>query len=1584
MSAPAPPTNLVAVPTPGGSAITLSFTASTDPLVVSYTIYALPNINPVTVEASDPVNITGLTNGVAYTFFMTATDLLGSTSPFSTNSNTVIPGDVPDPPTNVFATVNSADGSVNVSFIPANDGGYPISVFTCTAIPDPNYGGQAPQSSSSGITINMTGLTNGLLYTFSVTATNAIGISDVSVGSNQVLTLPDPPTNVIATAGDSSAILNFTPPQNLSYSFGLYTVQIIPSAGVPFSTTFDGTLTTYEVTGLINGLTYTFEISASNDSGNSQFSNPSNNVIPIGIPSAPRAFTAIRGNRTAVLTWQPPLNNGGIPINSYTLSVVQNTTTVYIIASTVNTFTLNGLTNGLLYTLTLTATNGVLISSPVTTSVTPSTFPQPPTINSVAAANQLVIVSYTPPADNGGTAITQYTASATAGLSVVTASQFNMSVNSITIPGLVNGTSYTIKLYAKNIVGNSEIAEYPTAVIPVSIPNAPTNVTATQIASQNVRISWTPPTYTGGSPLSSYEVEYLVQSIPVIISVSAQTTATTILGLQNGTQYTFTVYAFNTALPTTRSLPSIPVSIIPTGPSDPPTDVTILRSGTEGALSITLVPPLFTGGADIVSYTVYAYNCDSIGTPGSLAHTFEGVQNEEILTGYTFTNGNFYCFTAVTVNSSPFGQPAAASVQTAAIQAGTIPLAPTLTVTPTPPDGNLFIQLAYNSNGGIPIIGFSGYLSNATYFGPFSSYTPESPFIGLSGLSNGTTYYATAYVTNAVGDSLYSSNVIGIPSRVPDAPSVGSAVAGHNRVSVSLTPNGDGGAPITSYTAIAYFSGNPPTATGITATAIGPPIVVTGLTNGVFYTFTVTASNLQGNSAESGFSLSVKPFITVPDAPIMGIVLPQPSGAVLTFTPPYDDGGTPITSFTIYNYPGPPGNIVGTTTVGSPFTVTGLTNGTEYQFAVSATNEQGESLLSGYSTRFIAANVPSAPRFVNAVPLDRQIRVYFTAPFSNGGSPILYYTVFVEYNSTLQRVTGTSSPILVTGLTNGFPYKILMSATNAIGESELTLLPAFAMPTGTLAGLGANALYPVGKWGYQVPISLGTDLSGADLSGAVSIVAGPDESVYVAYAATGATTLLYNIIVAHLDSNGNVLWILNDPQLQTNQDSFTPVLSLDATRNTLYLAFGTTGNVPERTNIADVPVFNPVSCVDPGYNDLVLAQITIANNLPTVSWVKQDGYLNSCNNERNPQLVYDPVNQWVYIAYEATGPLVAYQFPSYAPAPLPSGGTQVVLSAFDVSGNRVGILQNYFYDNGTTRNYINCNGNNTNPTITVDISGNVFITLNQTVNTRTDVPFLQGPQIEILKISVTDQTVRPVVFSQQLFNDGESGYGPFYDNVREVLMPQIAGGGSHNGGQPSLVLGFLKNSQYYFASFPTSFAQVYFQQTGIYNHAPYAYSSVLHTNTTVDFFGRPFVVLKVVNSVGDVWILMMRLDPTNGEQVYSDGYGSNATWNIFPFAFSPTPLSRRSLPEDPLPNLPGYGIPAVACFQNTVFIAVPSPYLFLPGAFYAQPMLAEAPSRYMSVGAYNQLTYDPNITAFNYLKNYRSFCNCGGGMCTCN
>ena len=95
----------------------------------------------------------------------------------------------------------------------------------------------------------------------------------------------------------------------------------------------------------------------------------------------------------------------------------------------------------------------------------------------------------------------------------------------------------------------------------------------------------------------------------------------------------------------------------------------------------------------------------------------------------------------------------------------------------------------------------------------------------------------------------------------PSAPSAASATAGHARATVMWeSPAFDGGAPVTGYTVTSSPEGRTCTTTGATT------CVVTGLTNGTPYTFTVTAANAAGTSVASAASDPVTPIRVLPVA----------------------------------------------------------------------------------------------------------------------------------------------------------------------------------------------------------------------------------------------------------------------------------------------------------------------------------------------------------------------------------------------------------------------------------------------------------------------------------------------------------------------------------------------------------------------------------------------------------------------------------------------------------------------------------------------------------------------------------------------
>lgn len=167
-------------------------------------------------------------------------------------------------------------------------------------------------------------------------------------------------------------------------------------------------------------------------------------------------------------------------------------------------------------------------------------------------------------------------------------------------------------------------------------------------------------------------------------------------------------------------------------------------------------------------------------------------------------------------------------------------------------------------NGGV-LVTFSDPIDQAgepaTYTvasnsGGYTATGTSSPIL-VTGMAAGGNYTFNITSNNGYHTSGYSpwSNSVTV-STVPQAPTVGAVsnylTAGGGAVSVAFTANDAGGSSITSYT-VTSSPGN------ITATGTSSPIIVTGLTNGTAYTFTVTATNANGASAASSASASVTP-----------------------------------------------------------------------------------------------------------------------------------------------------------------------------------------------------------------------------------------------------------------------------------------------------------------------------------------------------------------------------------------------------------------------------------------------------------------------------------------------------------------------------------------------------------------------------------------------------------------------------------------------------------------------------------------------------------------------------------------------------
>ena len=190
----------------------------------------------------------------------------------------------------------------------------------------------------------------------------------------QVLSAPPPPgppsspLNVIATAGNASASLNWTAPNN-HQPVTSYTVHNslasngLPVADVTLNAPAGSTIvaTGTNIAGLTNGVTYQFEVLATNAQGSSPFSTPSNPVTPQAptVPGAPTNVTAVPGDSFATVSWTAPANDGGSPITGYTVSAFSGGVLVSTTAAGGTSTTVFPLTNGVAYTFSVHATNAV-------------------------------------------------------------------------------------------------------------------------------------------------------------------------------------------------------------------------------------------------------------------------------------------------------------------------------------------------------------------------------------------------------------------------------------------------------------------------------------------------------------------------------------------------------------------------------------------------------------------------------------------------------------------------------------------------------------------------------------------------------------------------------------------------------------------------------------------------------------------------------------------------------------------------------------------------------------------------------------------------------------------------------------------------------------------------------------------------------------------------------------------------------------------------------------------------------------------------------------------------------------------------
>lgn len=341
---PTVPTGLTA--TPGNAQVALSWTASTDAVgVTSYKVRRGGTVvgTPTGTSYTD----TGLTNGTTYSYTVSALDAAANESA-QTSAVTATPAavnTVPGAPTGLTATAGNAQ-AVLAWTAPASNGGTAITDYLIEYQPAGGSFTPFSHTASTAVGATVTGLTNGTVYTFRVSAINSVG---TGTASGTATATPAPPASGTILPNDTNIVYS---PYNWAVSG---TVAQTVNSGAYLRTTFTGNPTSivanFDLTGVdgtcpiavkidgdpvfiaaraatinipipSNGWTkHTVELTAVGMNGADLWTTPTSTVKFTGFTVAPATVTTMTTRRRpySVLAFGDSITNGASTTNAYSI-----------------------------------------------------------------------------------------------------------------------------------------------------------------------------------------------------------------------------------------------------------------------------------------------------------------------------------------------------------------------------------------------------------------------------------------------------------------------------------------------------------------------------------------------------------------------------------------------------------------------------------------------------------------------------------------------------------------------------------------------------------------------------------------------------------------------------------------------------------------------------------------------------------------------------------------------------------------------------------------------------------------------------------------------------------------------------------------------------------------------------------------------------------------------------------------------------------------------------------------------------------------------------------------------------------------